>query len=87
VIDESDSQSEKHTDSRMSAVLGIMIDWSDDNSNACNSICVDREIDWNVIDENDFQPPKHAKPRIWTLLGITIDWSNDSVNAEGFNPD
>jgi hypothetical protein len=26
VIDESDSQSEKHTDSRMSAVLGIMID-------------------------------------------------------------
>jgi hypothetical protein len=54
-IDESDSQSEKHFDPRISTFLGIKIDRSDEYKNARDSIRVSREFDSNVIDENDSQ--------------------------------
>jgi hypothetical protein len=50
VIDESDSQDEKHFDSRISTFFGIKIDSSDEFENAFDSICVNREFDSNTID-------------------------------------
>jgi hypothetical protein len=73
VIDESNSQFEKHPDPRISTFLGIMIDWSNDRENASDSIRVKHEFDSNVIDENDSQYEKQFAPRISTLLGIKID--------------
>jgi hypothetical protein len=53
VIDESDLQNEKQFDSRISTLLGIKIDSSDENENASDSIRVKCEFDSNVIDESD----------------------------------
>jgi hypothetical protein len=77
VIDESDGQSEKHSEPRISTLLGIMIDSSDEKENAYDSIRVKCEFDSNVIDENDSQNTKHTEPRISTLLGIMIDSSDE----------
>jgi hypothetical protein len=72
VIDESESQYEKHFDPRISTFRGIMIDLSDDDENADDSIRVNRELDSNVIDESS-ETKKHCDPRISTFLGIKID--------------
>jgi hypothetical protein len=53
VIDESDSQNEKHSDPRISTLRGITIDESDDKQNARDSIRVKCESDSNVIDKSD----------------------------------
>jgi hypothetical protein len=45
VINESDLQNEKHFDPRISTVLGIMIDSSDEAQNAFDSISVKCEFD------------------------------------------
>jgi hypothetical protein len=50
MIDESDSQHEKHFDPRTSTFLGIKIDSSDENENASDSIRVKCEFDSNTID-------------------------------------
>jgi hypothetical protein len=70
VIDESDSQHEKHFEQRISTLLGITIDLSDEDENTSDSIRVKCEFDSNVIDESDSQHEKHFDPRISTLLGI-----------------
>jgi hypothetical protein len=66
-------QFEKHFEQRISTLLGIKIDSSDECENASDSIRVKWEFDSNVIDENDLQDEKQFDPRISTLLGITID--------------
>jgi hypothetical protein len=81
VIDKSDWHQDKHDEPRISTLLGIMIDWSDDLSNDSDSIRVKCEFDSNVIDESDSQDEKHVDPRISTLLGIKIDWRDDHENA------
>jgi hypothetical protein len=48
-IDESDLQSEKQFESRISTFLGIMIDSSDENENTSDSIRVKCEFDSNTI--------------------------------------
>jgi hypothetical protein len=73
VIDESDWQYEKHEESRISTFWGIMIDLSDDDENADDSIRVNREFDSNEIDESDQQYEKHEEQRISTFRGIVID--------------
>jgi hypothetical protein len=50
-MDESDVQSEKQFDPRISTFLGIKIDSSDEKENAFHSIRVKREFDSNVMDE------------------------------------
>jgi hypothetical protein len=64
VIDESDSQDEKHFDPRISTLRGIKIDSSDEDENADDSIRINREFDSNKIDENDLQDEKQDEPRI-----------------------
>jgi hypothetical protein len=49
-----------------------MIDSSDDDENASNSIRVKDEFDSNVIDESDSQHEKHFDPRISIFLPISI---------------
>jgi hypothetical protein len=49
VIDESDSQYEKHFDPRISTLLGIEIDRSDEKKNASDSIRVKCEFDSNEM--------------------------------------
>jgi hypothetical protein len=78
VIDESDLQSPKHFDPRISKLRGIKIDRSDEYENAPGSIRVNREFDSNVIDESDSQFEKHFDPRISTLRAIKIVSSDDS---------
>jgi hypothetical protein len=73
VIDESDSQYEKHFDRRISTFLGIKIDSNDEDENAFDSIRVNCEFDSNVIDESELQYEKQDDPRISTFLGIKID--------------
>jgi hypothetical protein len=73
VIDESDSQHEKHFEQRISTFFGIKIDRRDEDENASDSIRVKREFDSNVIDESDRQYKKHFDPRISTFRGIKID--------------
>jgi hypothetical protein len=73
VTDESDSQCEKHCDPRISTLLGIMIDSSDEYENTSDSICIKCEFDSNVIDESALQDGKHFDPTISTFLGIKID--------------
>jgi hypothetical protein len=73
VIDESDLQSEKHFDPRISTFLGIKIDSSDEYEKASDSIRVKSEFDSNEIDKSDLQYEKHFDPRISTVLGIKID--------------
>jgi hypothetical protein len=55
-----------------------MIDWSDDDENAADSIRVKCEFDSNVIDGSDLHFEKHVDPTISTLRRIKIDWSDDS---------
>jgi hypothetical protein len=66
VIDESDLQAEKHFEPRISTLLGIKINSSDEYENASDSICVKCEFDSNVIDESDLQDEKQCEPRICT---------------------
>jgi hypothetical protein len=53
VTDKSDLQNAKHCDPRISTFRGIMIDLSDDDENADDSIRVNCEFDSNVIDESE----------------------------------
>jgi hypothetical protein len=53
VIDESDLQYEKQSEPRISIFRGIMIDLSDDDENARDSIRFNCEFDSNVIDESE----------------------------------
>jgi hypothetical protein len=78
VIDESDLQFEKHCDPTISTFLGIMIDLTDDDENADDSIRFNCEFDSNVINESDSHLEKHFKQRISTFRGIMIDLSDDS---------
>jgi hypothetical protein len=50
VIDESDLQSEKQYEPRISTFIGIKIDSSDDPKDISDSICVKCEVDSNTID-------------------------------------
>jgi hypothetical protein len=52
---------------------GIKIDWSDDLSNADDSIRVNREFDSNEIDKSDSQWKKHDEQRFSRLRG-TKNW-------------
>jgi hypothetical protein len=52
-IDESDLQSRKHDDPRISTFRGISIDPSDEHSNISDSIRFNREFDLNEIDESE----------------------------------
>jgi hypothetical protein len=72
VIDESDLQFEKHDEPRNSTLLGIMIEWSDEDENADDSIRVKCEFDSNVIDKSDLQGEKHEEPRISIFDGIEV---------------
>jgi hypothetical protein len=72
-MDESDLQFEKQLEQRILTPFGIKIDRSDENENASDSICVNREFVSNVIDESDLQDEKHFDPRISTFIGIKID--------------
>jgi hypothetical protein len=47
-----------------------MIDRSDEDENASDSIRVNREFDSNVIDESDLQYEKHFDPRISISAGM-----------------
>jgi hypothetical protein len=49
-----------------------MIDSSDDDENADDSIRVNRESDSNEIDESDLQDEKHDEPRISTSRPSSI---------------
>jgi uncharacterized SAM-dependent methyltransferase len=73
VSDESDLQNEKQFEQRMSTLLGITIDRSDESEKASDSIRVTREFDSNVIDESNLQFEKHFDPTTSTLLEIKID--------------
>jgi hypothetical protein len=84
VSDESDSQDEKQSESRISTFRGIMIDSSDDDENAYFSIRFKHEFDSNVSDESDSQDEKHSQPRISTFRGINIESSDDLENT--FDP-
>jgi hypothetical protein len=81
-IEQSCLQCEKHSEQRISTFRGIMIDSSDDDENADDSIRVNRESDSNEIDKSDSQPEKHFEQRISTLRGIMIDSSDDDKNAD-----
>jgi hypothetical protein len=61
VIDESDRQNEKHFDPRISTLLGIKIDSSEDSENASDASRVKCEFDSNAIDESDLQDEKHLE--------------------------
>jgi hypothetical protein len=73
MIDESDSQHEKHPDPTISTFLGIKIDSSNEHENTPDPIRVKREFDSNVTDESDLQFEKHFDSRISTFQGIKID--------------
>jgi hypothetical protein len=53
VIDESDSQNEKHCDSKMATDLGNSIDSIAECENPSDSIRVNHDFDSNEIDESD----------------------------------
>jgi hypothetical protein len=80
-MDKSDLHSRKHDEPRISTVLGITIDGSDEYENASDSIRINREFNSNEMDESDLHDRKHNEPRVSTLLGITIDGSDDCANA------
>jgi hypothetical protein len=81
VIDESDSQHEKHPDRRISTLLGREIDSGGDAENAFDSVRVKYEFDPNVIHKSELQLETHRDPRISTLFGIKIDSSDESENV------
>jgi hypothetical protein len=58
-----------------------MIDRSDDDENADDSIRVNRDSDSNEIDESDLQSKKHDEQRFSTVRGIMIDSSDESEKA------
>jgi hypothetical protein len=64
VIDESDLQNEKQDRPKISTLVGIKSDSSDEYENTSDSIHVKCEFDSNVIDESDLQDEKQFDPRI-----------------------
>jgi hypothetical protein len=64
MIDESETHKKKHIESRISTLRGIMIDSSDENENANDSIRFNREFDSKVIDESEVQFEKQCEPII-----------------------
>jgi hypothetical protein len=78
----SDLQDEKHDEQRIPTFRGLMIDRSDDDENADDSIPVNRDSDSNEIDESDVQHDKHSEQRSSTFRGIMIDRSDDLENAD-----
>jgi hypothetical protein len=50
-----------------------MIDSSDDDENADDSMRANRESDSNEIEASDSQDEKHSEQRISTFRGIMID--------------
>jgi hypothetical protein len=80
VIDESDLHFEKHLHPKISTLLGIKIDSSDDPENASDSIRVKREFDSNVIDESDLQYAKLYDPMISISLPISIVDDSEKLN-------
>jgi hypothetical protein len=72
VIDASDLQQKKQHEPRISTLLGIKIDSSDEDENASDSIRVKREFDSNVIDESVSQYEKLLDPRISIFIPISI---------------
>jgi hypothetical protein len=82
MIDESDLQSKKHSEPRISTLRGIKTDSSVECANASNSIRLNREFDSNVIDESDLHSQKQNDPRISTFIGIMIDSSDVLSNAD-----
>jgi hypothetical protein len=73
-IDESDAQSLKQDEQRISTLQGIKIDLRDECENADDSIRVNREFDSNEIDENDLQFDKHSEQRISNQRLIGLLW-------------
>jgi hypothetical protein len=82
VIDESDWQYQKHDEQRIATFRGIIIDWSDDDENADDSIRVNLESDSNVIDENDRRTVRSAKVTLSSDRGIQSRWTAESLGDE-----
>jgi hypothetical protein len=80
VIDESDLQYEKHFEPSNWTEEGIIIDWSDEDENAFDSIRVKCEFDSNMIDESDLQYEKHFNPTMSTLW-FWVELSAESVTV------
>jgi hypothetical protein len=72
VIDERYLQCDRHVEPRISTLLGMKMDRSNEPANADDSIRINREFDSNGIDQNE-QFEKQDEPRISTLFGIKID--------------
>jgi hypothetical protein len=70
--DDSDVQLPEHDETRISTLLGITIDSSDDPENAPDSIRSNREFDSNEMDENDPHREKQDEPRISISRGIVM---------------
>jgi hypothetical protein len=69
-IDVSDLHHEKQDEPRISTLRGMIIEWSDDDENAEDSICVHREFYSNEIDASHLNPEKHHRQTISISPGI-----------------
>jgi hypothetical protein len=69
-IDVSKSQKATHDNPRISTLHGIIIDSSDEDENAFDSIRISREFDSNEMDESDSHDKKHDEPKISISDGI-----------------
>jgi hypothetical protein len=72
---------------------GIVIDSTEELSNAFDSICAKSESGSNGINESDLQSNKHSEHKIWTWRGIAInlrekqyknEFDSMHVNSEAF---
>jgi hypothetical protein len=83
VIDESDLQDEKHFDPTISTLRGIMIDWSEDDENASDSIRVKSEFDSNKMDWSFVWVLKYACLRMKIHSGIQTRRLSIQLDVEG----
>jgi hypothetical protein len=63
-------------------IRGIMIDRTDENENARDSIRANRESLWNVMNESKLQDEKQSEPSTSTRHGISIDSRDELKNAK-----
>jgi hypothetical protein len=65
-FDDSDPQSEKQEEPRISSFRGMTMDVREEQENACDSIRHNSESDSIEIDQSLLQPKKEPEPRIST---------------------
>jgi hypothetical protein len=70
VIDESDLHPVKHREQRISTLLGIKIDRSDEYANNSGAIRVKCECDSIEMEQNIVRPLKHSSPNSSIDSGI-----------------